>query len=96
MSTPGYFLRLTSQGGSATTNVGVDDRVTLAFVNVNKSAASAVVNIWAGQNSTSGTQVASIDASSSTGRAFQYDILCHGGIWANMQGGNAECTITVQ
>ena len=91
----GTGLRLTSQGNSVSTNSSANDHASLGYVNINTTAASAVVNIWAGQNSTTGTLIAKIDASATTGRNFTYMIRCHGGIWANMQGGNADATITV-
>ena len=90
----GTGLRLSSQGNSVSTNSQPNDHATLGFVNVGTAVASAVVNIWAGQNSTTGTLIAKIDASSTSGRAFEYMIRCHGGFWANMQGGNADVTIT--
>lgn len=90
----GVGFRLSSQGNSVGGTWNKDDHVVLGYVNVNTAVASAVVNIWAGQNSTSGTLIAKIDASSTTGRNFTYMIRCHGGFWANMQGGNADVTIT--
>lgn len=90
----GTGLRLSSQGGSVSVGGSVNDHAVLGFVNVGTAAASAVVNIWAGQNSTSGTLIAKIDASATTGRAFEYMIRCHSGFWANLQGGNADVTIT--
>lgn len=90
----GTGYRLTSQGNSVSSNSQAQDNVTVGYVNINTAAASAVLNIWAGQNSTAGTLIAKIDASATTGRNFTYMIRCKGGFWANMQGGNADATIT--
>ena len=65
----------------------------LAYVNVNTAAASAVLTIYDGQ-STTGTKVAAIDCSSSTGRQFTYMIRCPNGIYAVLTGGNADVTVT--
>ena len=59
-------------------------------VNVNTSAASAVLKIYDG-TSTSGTLVAQIDASNQG--SYCYGVRCKNGIFADLSGGNADCTI---
>lgn len=102
MAEAGFSLRLASQGNSVTTiNAGnTPDHCVLGYVNVGKAAASSTVTIWSlpegstsASNSTTGTIVTSIDTSATTGRAFTYMIRGKA-FWANMQGGNADATIT--
>ena len=59
-------------------------------VNVNTAAASAVLTIYDG-TSTTGSKVATVDASQIASKG--YGISCPNGIYINMSGGNADVTI---
>lgn len=72
--------------------------VTLHAFNVNTAASSAQTKIYCGPfpgaPSTTGTLVAVIDDSSSTGRNFVYDVRCPGGIYV-VTTGNAGVDVTL-
>lgn len=59
-------------------------------VNVNTGAASAVFKIYDG-TSASGTLVATIDASTKSSHA--YGVICNGGVYYDLSGGNADVTV---
>lgn len=73
---------------------GVGSQAILHTFTLNKAVASAVVTIYDGQ-STTGSKVATIDASVAALGSLVYDIRCANGVYAVMTGGNADITISV-
>lgn len=58
--------------------------------NINTGATNAVLKIYDGV-STAGTLVATIDASTKSSHAF--GVTCNNGIFLDLSGGNADCTV---
>lgn len=88
---PGAAINITAVGDKKV-GANTSDSV-LHCVNINTAAASSVLKVYSGQ-STTGSLVATIDCSSTTGRSFTYDIRCPNGIYVVMTGGNADVTVT--
>ena len=59
-------------------------------VNINTAAAGAILKLYDG-TSTSGTLVATIDASKNG--SYCYGVVCKGGIFIDLSIGTADCTI---
>lgn len=87
----GMTIRLTASGSGSAVG-GLLSHATLGIVNVNTAKASAVVDVYDGQ-STTGTKVASIDASSKGSNI--YLIRCENGVYAQLTGATADVTVTV-
>lgn len=88
----GTYLYIAAAGDVKTAGAG--GGAILHNVVVNKAAASAVLTIYDG-TSTTGTKVATIDASVAATGTLNYDILCPKGVYAVMTGGNADMTLSV-
>lgn len=78
----------------ATTSTGIiasaNSNTELWSVNINTGATSAVFKLYDG-TSASGTLIATIDASTKSSHA--YGVLCNGGIFFDLSGGNADITV---
>lgn len=69
---------------------GTGAHVRLRYVNINTAQASAVVNIYDGKDAT-GTLVASIDASSASGRQMNFaDSRLRNGLFVQVTGGSGN------
>lgn len=67
-----------------------DGAAILWTVNVNTGAAGAILKIYDGTSS-SGTLIATIDASTKSSHAF--GVMCNKGIFVDLSVGTADCTI---
>jgi hypothetical protein len=88
MALPLRYVRIASVSSATVAPSGGGAEVWT--VNVNTGAASAILKIYDG-TSASGTLVATIDASSKSSHCF--GVLCPNGIFWDLSGGTADCTI---
>lgn len=93
---PGEAINLNSAGQSFTRGVvagAATEQVVLGQININTTAASAVLTLYTGP-STTGSKFATIDCSSSSSRALTFNTR-HRGLYGQLTGGNADVTIVV-
>lgn len=82
------YKRIASTGTGVIT--GANSNAELWSININTGASSAIFKVYDG-TSASGTLVATIDASTKSSHA--YGVICNGGIFYDLSGGNADVTV---
>ncbi|HZP15598.1 MAG TPA: hypothetical protein VFA96_07235 [Nocardioides sp.] len=80
-------------GASDGKHAGAGGGAILGIVNINSITASAVLEVYDGQ-STNGTKIARIDASTLAGSPKEYYVRCPNGVYAVLTGGG-DATVTV-
>ena len=91
MERGGQAIHLSASGASSSVGT-TSSHAILGYVNINTAKASAVLDIYDG-TSTTGTKVASIDASALG--YHRYMIRCENGVYAQLTGATADVTVTV-
>lgn len=90
---PGGTPLYLAAAGDAKTG-GAGSGAILHNIVINKAAASAVVTVYNG-TSTTGTKIATIDASVAATGTLNYDVYCPNGVYLVMTGGNADITASI-
>lgn len=86
------FFRLASQGDSLAVG-GAFSHGRIYNINVNKAAASAVVNVWAANPSNATSKFASIDGNVRAANIYMPGADCPNGFFIGLDGGNADVTV---